>query len=312
MLNDEEKNVMTKARIEVDHTGNCALCDSKNVELKKSHSIPKFVYDWLKETSKTLYIRGSDDVNSRLQDGPKEYLLCRKCEGKLSVMEREIAAKLFKKIANYRAQQNSVVVTESMRVGILSIFWRALLTTRSRDNNRTGDDDAALDSFLLSLKNQIVSERCTTKIYFTPFVGEPPYYNLPLDYVYQLERSVGGQDVRFYDKPHRFFATFKVPFVYFYIFSDGWEGSEIYKSSELVEGNIALNNIAVIPDELRAYVDYMHKQFTELKTEMSKNNLDKIKADAEKNQKITGSDISMSRMLGVDIQSKNTSKKQDS
>lgn len=292
---------MNKTKSDTDHLGDCALCDFKDVQLRKSHIIPKFVYDWMKDTSKTRYMRGSDNVNSRLQDGPKEYLLCGGCETKLSAMEKEIANKLFKKIANYRAQESNVIITESMRVGILSIFWRALLTVRTRDNKWTPDDNIAIDSFLSSLKNQILSNKCDTKIYLAPFIGSPPYYDLPLDYVYQLERSVGGQDIRFYDEPHRFFATFKLPFAYFYIFSNSWEGVEIYQSAELVEGELALDNIALIPNELRSYIHHMNEQFVASKSQMSQNSIDKITADANKNKNITGSDKSMSKTFGVDI-----------
>lgn len=292
------------------HKGKCTLCDAENIELKKSHFIPKFVYDWLKSTSKTDYIRGSDDVNARLQDGPKDYLLCGKCEGELSTMEKEVADNLFKKLANYRSQPSTIIITESMRVGILSIFWRALLIMRNKENNRTEEDNAAYDSLLFSLKNQINNKKCNTIIYFTPFIKTPPYYGLPSEYTYNLERSVGGQDIRFYDEPHRFFATFKLPFVYFYIFSSGWEESEIKKSTELNEGEITLDSIIDIPDTLRNYIKHMHEQFEQARTQMSQKNLDKIEKDMKKNTKITGSDKSMSRMIGPDIQKQNSSEKE--
>lgn len=51
--------------------GTCTLCDQENTSLKESHSIPKFVYQWIKDTSPTPYFRSSDNVNIRVQDGPK-------------------------------------------------------------------------------------------------------------------------------------------------------------------------------------------------------------------------------------------------
>jgi hypothetical protein len=95
---------MTEPQQVDEHIGTCALCDQENAVLKESHSIPKFVYQWIKDTSATPYLRSSDNVNARKQDGPKEYLLCGECEGDLSAMETELAETLFKKIANYRSR----------------------------------------------------------------------------------------------------------------------------------------------------------------------------------------------------------------
>lgn len=37
----------------VKYIGTCGLCDQENVVLKESHSIPKFAYAWVKESSRT-------------------------------------------------------------------------------------------------------------------------------------------------------------------------------------------------------------------------------------------------------------------
>lgn len=283
--------------------GKCALCDAENVELRESHSIPKFVYQWLKESSATPYIRSSDDVNVRHQDGPKEYLLCGCCEGKLSIIEKELAGELFRKVANYRQQSSKIVITETMRVAVISIFWRALLTVKGRDNNRTNSDDLKLQAFLDSAKSQIQAGQCRVEIYFTPFFGDPPYYGLSLDTTYQLERSIGGQDIRFFDDPHRFFATFKLPFMYFHIFSEGWPEDEVRKSTVFAAGELILENIREIPNILRDYIQYMQGEFERTKKLMNERNLEQITSDVGKNKKITGSDKSMARTTGMPMKS---------
>lgn len=275
--------------------GQCALCDEENVVLRKSHSIPKFVYKWVKDTAKTPYIRCSLDVNVRHQDGPKEYLLCGPCELKLAVLEKELAEKLFKMVANYRQQKSVVTITESMRVAVLSIFWRALLTTKELDNERTAEDNIKLDEFLAKAKADIVINKCHEKIYFTPFVGESPYYGLPKEMSYNLERSVGGQDTRFFDNPHRFFATFKLPFMYFHVFSEGWQADEISLSTEFVAGNLNVVQITKIPNVLRDYINYQYDQFQQSRLQMTEENHEQIKHDVEKNKNITGSDKSLER-----------------
>ncbi|MGA1856963.1 hypothetical protein VH569_13350 [Azospirillum sp. 11R-A] len=288
---------MNNAKNASAHVGKCALCDTENIELKESHSIPKFVYKWVKESSKTGFIRGGDNVNDRLQDGPKEHLLCNDCEGKLSAIEKVFAKGVFKIIANYRSQANSITVTEEMRVAVISIFWRALLTTRHRDNDRTIEDNILFDSFMSSLKHQINAKQCLSKIYFAPFIADSSYYDLPPEMIYNLERSVGGQDIRFYDNPHRFFSLFKVPFIYFYIFSEGWDNEEMKNSTPFDVGSINLTSIKQIPDTLRELILREHDHFEEMKKSLSQENLDKIIKSAEKNKNITGSDNSRTRMI---------------
>lgn len=286
---------MTINESDIDNVGTCALCDKEKITLKESHSIPKFAYEWIKTTSKTPFLRQIDNINIRHQDGPKEYLLCGSCEKTLSVMEKELAERLFKKVANYRQQTTNVIVTETMRIGILSIFWRAILTTRHRKNSRTDEDNLILEQFLTDIKAQIRDGQCKTKIFITPFFGEPPYYGLPSKMTYELERSIGGQDTRFFDNPHRFFMTFKLPFMYFHIFSNGWSESEILKSSEFLSGELNLDRIKKIPDVLQYYIKNMHSHSEASKSQMNKANLSQIRADAERNKSITGSDKSMER-----------------
>lgn len=288
------------------HVGNCALCDTENIELRESHIIPKFVYQWLKSTSKTPYIRGGDDVNARLQDGPKKYLLCGSCEGLLSTMENDLAQNMFRKIANYRQQTNKITVTESMQLAVLSVFWRSILVSRNRENTRTYEDNAMLDSFSRSLKAQIKEGKCKFNIYYAPFHGTPPYYNLPPEATYQLERSIGEQDVRFFDNPHRFFATFKIPFMYFYIFSEGWPEDEVKKSTAFTTGDLIIYDATEIPDALRTHIHRMQEHFENMKLQMSQTNIEKIIRDITKNTNITGSDKSRARTIGIDLEQMRT------
>lgn len=79
----------------------CKLCGEKKA-LCNSHTVPKFIVNYLKETSPTGYLRGGDNVNLRLQDGFKKYLFCKCCEDKFSVIENYFA-NIFKKF-NYNNQ----------------------------------------------------------------------------------------------------------------------------------------------------------------------------------------------------------------
>lgn len=284
---------MTKLKKTDSQIGTCALCDKKNTTLKESHSIPKFVYDWLKSTSPTPYFRAGDNVNVREQDGPKEYLLCGCCEQHLSRMEDELSKQLFKKIANYREQAQAIHITESMRAGILSIFWRALLTTANRSHTRNQADQALVREFLASAKEQIMSVKVTTPIHIAPFHGEPPFFGLPKEYTYVLDRMVGAQDIRFFDAPHRYFAVFKLPFMFFYIQSEGWSDPPD-PSAEFI-GTLTPSKIQRIPEFLHDYIDWQIEQFIASDARMSPESREQIRQDVSKHTQITGADKSTTR-----------------
>lgn len=67
--------------------GICALCKSR-AELRQSHIVPAFFGSYLKETSATGYLRSGEAPNLRLQDLPKQNLLCDGCEGRFAVWEK--------------------------------------------------------------------------------------------------------------------------------------------------------------------------------------------------------------------------------
>jgi len=292
---ESEENVAPENDKDSECKGDCVLCDTKDTVLQESHSIPKFAYDWMRETSKTGFLRDMDDVNKRHQDGPKKYLLCGDCERKLAVLEKQLAENCFKKIANYQKQKTTITITEGIRVAVLSIFWRALITTDDRSNDRTAEDNIVLKNFLIEAKEQILAEQCMFQICIAPFIGGAPYYDLPSGVTYNLERGCGSQDARFGDNPHRYFIAFKLPFMYFYIFSDGWHASEIRKSTYFRAGNLRLDTIKDIPNTLKTYILDLQHQFNASKRMMNIRSMQQIINDVEKNKKITGSDKSMLR-----------------
>ncbi|WP_157469154.1 hypothetical protein [Dyella thiooxydans] len=277
------------------NVGTCALCDTKNVALAESHLIPKFVYDWIKNTSINGYLRYSDDVNKREQDGPKEYLLCADCEGRLGTLEKELASRLFKKIANYRLQKSEVLITNNVRLAVLSIFWRTMITAKHRQDDRTDEDNRLLDEVIGAWKAQIRDGVCKERIYFAPFYGEPPYFDIDVAFNYFLERGVGCQDVRFGDDPHGFFAVFKLPFMFFYMVSDSWTRVNAEKSTELAEGALSVDGITGIPDILRRYINQLHSDFERLKLSLNRASRENIARDFEKAKSVTGAHKSIAR-----------------
>lgn len=101
----------------------CALC-GKERELCESHFIPKFIFDWIKKTSATGYLRQAININKRLQDGMKEKFLCSECENKFSKYEKYFADKFFYPYLDKK--ETSFNYDENLQKFIISISWRLL------------------------------------------------------------------------------------------------------------------------------------------------------------------------------------------
>jgi len=268
------------------HIGRCAFCGDEDVSILESHIIPKFVFKWIKDTSPTPYFRRSDNVNRREQDGLKEYLLCEICEQNFSALESDFSENFFKKIANYQKQSSEVLVSESMRLFVLSIFWRGFITSLHRSNDRTIEDDKALHTFMTSLRKQILENNVTTKIYITPIIGDPPFFDLPIKTTYFLDRVIAIPDIRFFDSPHRFYTVIKLPFMFFYITSEDWIPTPSEKN--IFTKKINLNDFKEIPIFLRDHINWMVYHFELSKKEMSPENIKKIYLDISNVKLTTG------------------------
>lgn len=146
--------------------------------------------------------------------------------------------------------------------------------------------------FLASAKEQINKNLATMPIFIAPIYGEPPFYDLPKSMTYQLDRMVGAPDIRFFDKPHRYFAIFKLPFIFFYIPSKEWLNSLDDKGN--FSGTVKLSDINKIPDFIRKYILSLNDQFESSKDCMSRDNL-KNRAGYFQNKKRTGAHKSISR-----------------
>ena len=104
--------------------GKCALCN-RDTELVLSHIIPKFVFNWLKETGGP--IRSKSEPNLRVQDGEKQYLLCSDCEGVFSGWEKTFCEKLFLPLHNKQSQTYPIRYGSWALKFAVSVSWRVLM-----------------------------------------------------------------------------------------------------------------------------------------------------------------------------------------
>lgn len=102
--------------------GICSLCKEES-NLLKSHIIPKFVTNWIKETSITKGLRVATNKNKRLEDGIKKRLLCKNCEKILSKFESHFSTNVFHP---FLKGEKSFSHNEDINKFISSISWRVL------------------------------------------------------------------------------------------------------------------------------------------------------------------------------------------
>ena len=104
-------------------TGICKLCGG-NGELKESHIVPRFVYQWMRKTGGS-YFRGSTEPSVRRQDGTKEHLLCGECEERFSSREAYFKRHVFDPYINHKA--TNIAYDSRLFYFNISIAWRVLI-----------------------------------------------------------------------------------------------------------------------------------------------------------------------------------------
>lgn len=112
--------------------GICKLC-LQTRELCDSHIIPEFAYKDVyvypsannQRLQKLTFEKGAEPELTRLQKGIRERLLCKDCEGKLSVWEKYVVEQLRSLTQGYTVGFiRSTVDYDKLRLFQLSILWR--------------------------------------------------------------------------------------------------------------------------------------------------------------------------------------------
>lgn len=106
----------------------CALCDRSDTPRQLSHIIPSFIFKHASVRSPTGFLRTSFTPNRRVQDGPKDYVLCRRCEQIFSSWEHRFAD-TYRRF--YDNPSESFRYTHADAMCALSILWRVLHHARA-------------------------------------------------------------------------------------------------------------------------------------------------------------------------------------
>src|ERR1035437_4486865 len=102
--------------------GRCLLCQNQRA-LRKSHLIPKYIFKWLKDTG-SGHLRSCENLNLRIQDGPKHHLLCQDCKDLFSGFETYFAKQIFYPIVNEGA--TIFCYNEKLQKFVISVLWRLI------------------------------------------------------------------------------------------------------------------------------------------------------------------------------------------
>lgn len=106
----------------------CALCENTSARRQLSHILPSFVFKHASVRSPTGYLRTTTAPNRRVQDGPKDYILCFECEQRFARWENKFS-KTYK--AFYAHRSASIRYSNEDTLCALSMVWRVLYNARS-------------------------------------------------------------------------------------------------------------------------------------------------------------------------------------
>lgn len=109
----------------------CKLCH-KEKDLQESHIIPKFVYKWMKLTGNGRFRQGLN-INKPIQDGIKEFLLCRDCEQKFSKREDWFKKYVFSSYID--KNETTFFPSDNLKYFTVSLLWRVLVYFKDDGNN---------------------------------------------------------------------------------------------------------------------------------------------------------------------------------
>jgi hypothetical protein len=122
--------------------GTCKLCE-KNSELQNSHVIPEIFYDLIYDSNPRRFRSIPIDPSQKIkyeQQGIREHLLCKTCEGKFQQFEDYVKRAFIdgkivagRKIQSVQKQDGIVLQNldyKKFKLFLLSLLWRMSITTR--------------------------------------------------------------------------------------------------------------------------------------------------------------------------------------
>lgn len=100
----------------------CRLCLQEK-DLLESHLIPAFIFRWMKQNGPTPFLRYSNELTRRVQDGLKDRWLCKDCEGLLNAYETPFSQAFHALVLNREAK---IAYGAWLLKFCVSLSWRVM------------------------------------------------------------------------------------------------------------------------------------------------------------------------------------------
>ena len=257
----------------------CKFCN-QNEAIENSHVIPKAIYDWLKKTAPSPYIRSVHNPTQRVQDGLKSALLCNDCEVNFSKIEDDFNRGFFTKVANYRKPCPKLLpITSNVLKCFYVIAWRVLADSYyfPKENDYTDAEFKEFPVFLDKIKAAIDSDNLTDfRVHLIPCEKSVLVrIGLPKVEWHIYERSITAEP-RIWNNWERFLIYIQIPFsiIVFEIVkneTDEWSGTLLEK-----EKSLDLSKISSVPDYVGDLIGLKYQEFESSKLQLTKSQIDTL------------------------------------
>jgi hypothetical protein len=160
--------------------GACRLCGEVRA-LCRSHIIPKFVGDWMRDTGGGGRLRTSDAPDRLVEDLPTRHMLCLECEARFNRFETEVCNRLF--LPLHSREHDRFRYGPSFTLFAVSVVWRALilLRTERRLQQALEDEPGAIEAAEEAWRSFLLGERRAP--------APHAVHTLPMDIPIELDTS---------------------------------------------------------------------------------------------------------------------------
>lgn len=139
--------------------GTCKLFSTFG-ELKQSHIIPKFVFDYFKLTG-SRFLRAFNQPNKRRQDGVKKYYLSQEAEQLFSIKVKWFAESIFKPFMVER--RNILQYDQTLYYFSISVLWGVLLEQLEMPEIKNNPLLRMLEEVELDWRNYLINQTYSPK-----------------------------------------------------------------------------------------------------------------------------------------------------
>jgi hypothetical protein len=259
----------------------CKFCNKNVEQLKISHIIPKFFYDWLKKGS-TLKRMRTATSKQPVQDGYKIEFLCGECEVDFSKYEKYCAEKIFRPLTN---DISFIDIFKNINFDMFnkflaSLLWRASMNSLNNpqlNGNYKEDEKILFNKYTNKLKDSYKDNvSIDFNTYIIPLTEEFVNKNiLKLKNYAYYERSIGMDFIIFDDFYGQASILIKLPFLLIvceFISSkeDNWKGFKINNKE------IEFSDYYNIPEYIHKYMEYNCQQGYDIVNNLPEHQLKKL------------------------------------